>query len=190
MKLLTPLFVIAFAAIRTATVQAQTVTLETVAEHAYPTDCWTVVHGVAYDVTAFAPNHKGGEPLVQMTCGTDATTLYDQNHKTNFLALGLPGVVRQGTIGSDNPVPAPVPATTPKPVSVPAPAVTTRRPTSAPVLRKPTSAPVLRKPTSAPVVMVSSPVVMVSSTNAAPTIYVDSESEDEEDEDEHDDLFY
>ena len=29
-------------------------------KHAKPDDCWIVVNGKVYDLTAFAPNHPGG----------------------------------------------------------------------------------------------------------------------------------
>lgn len=31
-----------------------------VAKHASAEDCWVVVNGKVYDLTAFAPNHPGG----------------------------------------------------------------------------------------------------------------------------------
>jgi len=57
-------------------------TLEQVALHATPEDCWSAVYGTVYDLTAYAPNHRrgGGPSRVYQMCGTDATDLYDSYH--------------------------------------------------------------------------------------------------------------
>ncbi|WP_204282235.1 cytochrome b5-like heme/steroid binding domain-containing protein [Serratia marcescens] len=34
-------------------------TLEQVAEHHSPDDCWMAIHGKVYDLTPYVPNHPG-----------------------------------------------------------------------------------------------------------------------------------
>lgn len=40
------------------------ITLEQVAEHSKPDDCWLVIDGKVYDVTPFLDNHPGGPEIV------------------------------------------------------------------------------------------------------------------------------
>jgi cytochrome b involved in lipid metabolism len=51
--------------------------LEDIAEHATPEDCWFAVNGSVYDVTAYIAGglHPGEEAILQ-GCGLDATMLY------------------------------------------------------------------------------------------------------------------
>ncbi len=52
-------------------------TMAEVATHDRPDDCWLVIEGVVYDVTAFIPGHPGGEKIVR-GCGKDATRFFRQ----------------------------------------------------------------------------------------------------------------
>ena len=56
------------------------VSMEQVAQHAQPTDCWSVVYGNVYDLTAYAPSHRQPGSTVYLMCGEDATELYDLYH--------------------------------------------------------------------------------------------------------------
>lgn len=58
-------------------------TLDEVANHATPADCWMAVDGVVYDISAFvsAGIHKGGMDIVTAECGTDATTVFSAEHR-------------------------------------------------------------------------------------------------------------
>ncbi|CAE7377582.1 Cyb5b [Symbiodinium sp. KB8] len=48
--------------------------LEEVAEHNTESDCWVIVHGKVYDVTAFLDEHPGGpEYLIDSSGDKDAT---------------------------------------------------------------------------------------------------------------------
>lgn len=53
-------------------------TLEDVAEHDNKNDCWIIINGNVYDVTAYIKDksHPGGEALLE-GCGIDATELYE-----------------------------------------------------------------------------------------------------------------
>lgn len=50
-------------------------TLADVATHANSSDCWLVIEGAVYDVTAYIPQHPGGSRILQ-GCGKDATDLF------------------------------------------------------------------------------------------------------------------
>ncbi|RME53069.1 hypothetical protein D6783_02995 [Candidatus Woesearchaeota archaeon] len=50
--------------------------LADVASHATKEDCWMVIHGNVYDVTAYVSSHPGG-PAILQGCGKDATDLFE-----------------------------------------------------------------------------------------------------------------
>jgi cytochrome b involved in lipid metabolism len=54
--------------------------LAEVATHSTPENCWTVIRGSVYDVTAWITQHPGGEKAILKTCGIDATLLFDNKH--------------------------------------------------------------------------------------------------------------
>jgi len=45
-----------------------------------PLPQWTVYRGKAYDLTPFIPNHPGGEWLINLALGRDATALFESYH--------------------------------------------------------------------------------------------------------------
>lgn len=53
--------------------------LEEVAKHNGPADCWVIVRGRVYDVTAWVPKHPGGD-LIFVKAGKDCTQLFDSYH--------------------------------------------------------------------------------------------------------------
>ena len=44
-----------------------------VAKHNNDKSCWVIVHGQAYDVTDFLPDHPGGSKIILKYAGKDAT---------------------------------------------------------------------------------------------------------------------
>lgn len=48
-----------------------------VARHTTSGDCWLVIRGNIYDVTAFSKKHPGGQSPILNECGKDATFAYD-----------------------------------------------------------------------------------------------------------------
>lgn len=57
--------------------EAVTYTLDDVAKHSTPNDCWIILHGKVYDVSEFGTSgHPGGEAVYQ-GCGIDATELFE-----------------------------------------------------------------------------------------------------------------
>ena len=56
--------------------EVKTYTVDEVAKHNSPDDCWLVIHGKVYDVTSFIPQHPGGDIITQY-CGKDATEVFE-----------------------------------------------------------------------------------------------------------------
>jgi len=56
------------------------VTVSEVSKHNTKTDCWIIVAGKAYDVTAWLAHHPGGEKIIMGYAGMDATDVYDAFH--------------------------------------------------------------------------------------------------------------
>ena len=53
-------------------------TLEDIAKHSTPDNCWFAIHDKVYDVTLFviAAHHPGGDAILE-GCGKDATALFE-----------------------------------------------------------------------------------------------------------------
>jgi len=58
-------------------------TLDQVAVHNTPADCWTVVDGVVYNVTSFFGQHPGGDENLGKLCGVEGTELFRAQHAGN-----------------------------------------------------------------------------------------------------------
>ncbi|RSM14912.1 hypothetical protein CEP52_001077 [Fusarium oligoseptatum] len=56
-----------------------------VAEHNSAKSCWVIVHGKAYDVTDFLPEHPGGSKIILRYAGKDATDEFDPVHPPDTL---------------------------------------------------------------------------------------------------------
>ncbi|KAF7597380.1 hypothetical protein BBP40_006322 [Aspergillus hancockii] len=56
-----------------------------VAEHNSRDSCWVIVHGKAYDVTEFLPEHPGGQKIILKYAGKDATEEFDPIHPPDTL---------------------------------------------------------------------------------------------------------
>ncbi|GME23471.1 putative mitochondrial cytochrome protein [Neofusicoccum parvum] len=56
-----------------------------VAEHSSKDSCWVIVHGRAYDVTEFLPEHPGGQKIILKYAGKDATEEYEPIHPPDTL---------------------------------------------------------------------------------------------------------
>ncbi|KAK4103739.1 hypothetical protein N658DRAFT_445171 [Parathielavia hyrcaniae] len=61
-----------------------------VAKHNKSDDCWVIVHGRAYDVTEFLPEHPGGSKIILKYAGKDATEEFDPIHPPDTLEKYLP----------------------------------------------------------------------------------------------------
>ncbi|EKG20018.1 FMN-dependent dehydrogenase [Macrophomina phaseolina MS6] len=58
---------------------------EDVAKHNSKDSCWVIVHGRAYDVTEFLPEHPGGSKIILKYAGKDATEEYEPIHPPDTL---------------------------------------------------------------------------------------------------------
>jgi cytochrome b involved in lipid metabolism len=65
--------------------QAVQLTGEEVAKHNNADSCWVIVHGRAYDVTEFLPEHPGGPKIILKYAGKDASEEYDPIHPPDTL---------------------------------------------------------------------------------------------------------
>lgn len=50
--------------------------MEEIAKHSSREDCWLLIEGKVYDVTAFVPMHKGKDAILK-GCGIDATEMFN-----------------------------------------------------------------------------------------------------------------
>ncbi|KAF2262627.1 hypothetical protein CC78DRAFT_534665 [Lojkania enalia] len=74
-----------------------------VAEHNSKDSCWVIVHGRAYDVTEFLPEHPGGSKIILKYAGKDATEEFEPIHPPDTLDKYLDkskhlGEVDMGTV--------------------------------------------------------------------------------------------
>ncbi|PBP28447.1 FMN-dependent dehydrogenase [Diplocarpon rosae] len=58
---------------------------EDIAKHNSRESCWVIVHGKAYDVTDFLPEHPGGSKIILKYAGKDATEEYEPIHPPDTL---------------------------------------------------------------------------------------------------------
>ncbi|KAF2712342.1 hypothetical protein K504DRAFT_426514 [Pleomassaria siparia CBS 279.74] len=58
---------------------------EEIAKHNSRDSCWVIVHGRAYDVTEFLPEHPGGPKIILKYAGKDATEEYEPIHPPDTL---------------------------------------------------------------------------------------------------------
>ena len=56
-------------------------TLDMLAEHDTPDDCWAAVDGSMYDLTDWIAEHPGGADRIDNLCGTDATAAFTGQHQ-------------------------------------------------------------------------------------------------------------
>ncbi|CUS11748.1 unnamed protein product [Tuber aestivum] len=65
--------------------QRKMLTGKDVAEHNSKDSCWVVIHGKAYDVTEFLPQHPGGQAVILKHAGRDATEAFEPIHPPDIL---------------------------------------------------------------------------------------------------------
>jgi L-lactate dehydrogenase (cytochrome) len=58
---------------------------EDIAKHNDKSSCWVIIHGKAYDVTEFLPEHPGGSRIILKYAGKDATEEFDPIHPPDTL---------------------------------------------------------------------------------------------------------
>ncbi|KAF8473133.1 L-lactate dehydrogenase [Kalaharituber pfeilii] len=77
-----------------------------VAKHNSKDSCWVIVHGRAYDVTEFLPEHPGGSKIILKYAGKDATEEFEPIHPPDTLEKYLDkskhlGLVDMSTVQQD-----------------------------------------------------------------------------------------
>jgi len=65
--------------------QARKLSGQEVEKHNNKDDCWVIIHGKAYDVTEFLPEHPGGPKIILKYAGKDATETYEPIHPPDTL---------------------------------------------------------------------------------------------------------
>ncbi|KAE8442158.1 hypothetical protein EG329_003809 [Mollisiaceae sp. DMI_Dod_QoI] len=58
---------------------------EEIAKHDSRESCWVIIHGKAYDVTEFLPEHPGGPKIILKYAGKDATEEFEPIHPPDTL---------------------------------------------------------------------------------------------------------
>lgn len=58
---------------------APSYSLDELAKHASPTDCWVAANGKVYDVSSFVDKHPGGDKILN-GCGKDMTEFFNTKH--------------------------------------------------------------------------------------------------------------
>lgn len=71
-------------------------TMTEVAKHNTRTDCWSVVEGKVYNLSAWIGEHPGGQAVVLGMCGVDATASFRGKHAT---AAGPAGALAKFALG-------------------------------------------------------------------------------------------
>ncbi|XP_027336410.1 cytochrome b5-like [Abrus precatorius] len=98
----------------------KTFTFEEVAKHNNKNDCWIIVNGKVYDVTAFLDDHPGGDEALLTATEKDATTDFeDVGHSDSAIEMMQTYFV--GEVDT-NTLPAKVNNNPPPPTLAPAPA--------------------------------------------------------------------
>jgi len=69
-----------------------------VEKHSKKDDCWVIIHGAAFDVTEFMPEHPGGPAIIMKYAGKDATKAYDPIHPPGTIEQYLPKDKHKGTV--------------------------------------------------------------------------------------------
>ncbi len=54
-----------------------TYNLSQVSTHNTESDCWAIVNGKVYDITAYINQHPGGKPNIIKACGVEATSMFE-----------------------------------------------------------------------------------------------------------------
>ncbi len=83
----------------TSSPSASAITMADVAQHATPADCWSVVDGTVYDLTAWIGEHPGGPQVIEGMCGVDATQAFTDMHGGQAEPAGVLAGFEVGPLG-------------------------------------------------------------------------------------------
>jgi succinate dehydrogenase/fumarate reductase flavoprotein subunit len=65
--------------------ERQKITESELSKHNTPDDCWVAIHGVVYDLTAFADEHPAGAASIHELAGQDGTEAFAAVHNARML---------------------------------------------------------------------------------------------------------
>lgn len=71
----------------TSGTQGGAMTIEQVALHATPSDCWSMINGRAYNLTSFISQHPGGSSRIIAICGRDGSAAFAGQHAGSSTVL-------------------------------------------------------------------------------------------------------
>lgn len=95
-------------------------TLADVAKHAKPTDCWSAINGIVYDLTPFiASGHEGGLADIQLLCGVDGSPHFREAPPSHTAAYLDAFVTRLGVLVAGAAVAPPTPSAVATPSAAP-----------------------------------------------------------------------
>ena len=57
------------------------ISVEELARHSTPEDCWMAIRGSVYDLTKYLPDHPSRPDVIEPWCGKEATQAYDTKTK-------------------------------------------------------------------------------------------------------------
>ncbi|KAI9683878.1 MAG: hypothetical protein M1829_004212 [Trizodia sp. TS-e1964] len=69
-----------------------------ISNHSSSESCWVIVHGKAFDVTEFLPEHPGGSNIILKYAGKDATEAFEPIHPPDTLEKYLPASKHLGEV--------------------------------------------------------------------------------------------
>lgn len=82
--------------------KAVVLTMSEISKHNSGSDCWLLISGKVYDVTAFIPMHPGGESTIITYCGQDATVAFDTKGGRGAHSQNAQNILSSYYIGSLN----------------------------------------------------------------------------------------
>ena len=62
------------------TTTSAALTLAAVKQHNTSSNCWSIINGNVYDLTAWINQHPGGPSVIKALCGTDGTASFEGQH--------------------------------------------------------------------------------------------------------------
>ena len=79
------------------------ITMQEVERHNTPDDCWAVINGKVYDLSAFHKEHPGGSEIITKNAGKDVSNLFNSVHQKDTIQLLLSpeacvGVLDESTV--------------------------------------------------------------------------------------------
>jgi cytochrome b involved in lipid metabolism len=69
-----------------------------VAAHGTAADCWSVVNGAVYNLTAWVTQHPGGSGVIEAMCGIDASAAYNGKHGASASIQASLDTMKIGTL--------------------------------------------------------------------------------------------